>query len=484
MPVEFQTVIGLEVHAQVLTSSKMFSHCPVPGPGSPPNTTVDPVSLGLPGSLPTVNRTAIERTIMTGLALNCEIPRHTRFDRKNYMYPDLMKGYQISQYELPLAVGGYLAFEHDGAEHRVGITRVHLEEDTARLAHVDANGASYSLVDVNRAGVPLMEIVSDPEIKSPSEARSYLIALRQILRYLGASSGNMDEGAFRVDANISQRSTDGSLIGPKVEVKNMNSFRSVERALEFEVDRQRRALAAGERLVQETRGWLEDSLITVSQRTKEFAEDYRYFPEPDLPPIEVDEAWVGSIRSAMVELPSERLRRFRRDYGLEANEAGLLTVEAEVADYFEEVVRHAPGQADEAAKWVTGELFALARTKGGFGQVAVGPDALAALITMVSAGEITLRTAKDVLVESATSGVAPRDVVGARGLGQVSDADLIADVARAVVREHEQAVADYRAGKQAAIGFLIGQAMRRLRGAGNPDIVRTELVRILESDFE
>jgi aspartyl-tRNA(Asn)/glutamyl-tRNA(Gln) amidotransferase subunit B len=482
--VEYQTVIGLEVHAQVLTTTKMFSACPVPRADSQPNSTVDSVSLGLPGTLPTVNRTAIERTIMTGLALNCEIPRHTRFDRKNYMYPDLMKGYQISQYELPLAVEGHVVFEHDGAEHRVGITRVHLEEDTARLAHVEANGGTYSLVDVNRAGVPLMEIVSEPDITSPAEARSYLIALRQILRYLGASTGNMDEGALRVDANVSQRSADGSVIGPKVEVKNMNSFRSVERALEYEVERQRRALDAGELLVQETRGWLEDRQITVSQRTKEFAEDYRYFPEPDLPPIEVDVAWVTRLRAAMAELPADRRQRFQQQYGLEPGETAILTEESEVADYFEDVVELAPELSGQASKWVTGEVFALARAKGGFGQVGVTPASLASLLVMVASGEITLRTAKEVLSESASTGQAPRDIVASRGLGQVSDAAQIAQVALAVVRENEQAVADYRAGKRAAIGFLIGQAMRQLRGAGNPEILRSELVRILESDFE
>lgn len=479
---EFQTVIGLEVHAQVLTESKMFSACPVPGPTSSPNSTVDPVSLGLPGTLPTVNRSAVEKTIMTGLALGSDIPEATRFDRKNYMYPDLMKGYQISQYDLPLAVGGILEFEHEGELRSVGITRVHLEEDTARLTHVEGANGTYSLVDVNRAGVPLMEIVSDPDMTSPGEARAYLITLRQILRYIGASSGNMDEGAFRVDANVSVRTTDGSFIGPKVEVKNMNSFRSVERALEYEVKRQREAVRNGEELVQETRGWVEDRQITVSQRTKEYAEDYRYFPEPDLPPLVVDAAWVASINDSMAELPVSRRQRFVDAYHLSVGDAAILTEEPDVADYYEEVVGLSEGDAEEAAKWVTGEVFAVARTRGGIRNAGIDPLHVAELIKLVAADEITLRTAKEVFAEAVESGNAPRAIVEERGLAQVSDSDLIGTVAREVVGENPDAVNDYRAGRTQAIGFLIGQAMRKLRGAGNPDIVRTELVRILEEE--
>ncbi len=481
---EFQTVIGLEVHAQVLTKSKMFSACPVPDSSSTPNSTVDPVSLGLPGTLPTVNRSAVEKTIMTGLALGSEIPEATRFDRKNYMYPDLMKGYQISQYDLPLAVGGTLKFEHDGEVRTVGITRVHLEEDTARLTHVDDGNGTHSLVDVNRGGVPLMEIVSDPDMTSPAEARAYLITLRQILRYIGASTGNMDEGAFRVDANVSIRSTDGAFIGPKVEVKNMNSFRSVERALEFEVKRQRQAVADGEELVQETRGWVEDRQVTVSQRTKEYAEDYRYFPEPDLPPLVVDSVWVASINEAMAELPAKRRQRFVDDYGLASDDAAILTEEPDVADYYEDVVRHANGEAEEAAKWVTGEVFALARTRGGIRDAGIDPNHVAELITLVGSGEITLRTAKEVFATAAEAGKAPREIVAEQGLGQVSDADLISKVAQEVVAENPDAVNDYRAGKKQVVGFLIGQSMRKLRGAGNPDIVRTELIRTLEQESE
>ena len=478
--VEFQTVIGLEVHAQVLTRSKMFTSCPVPTSASQPNSTVDPVSLGLPGTLPTVNRLAVEKTIQTGLALGCDIPSSTRFDRKNYMYPDLMKGYQISQYELPLAVGGEFTFDHDGDVRTVGITRVHLEEDTARLTHSRNGVGSYSLVDVNRAGVPLMEIVSEPDLTSPAESRAYLIALRQVLRYIDASSGNMDEGAFRVDANISIRSLDGQFVGPKVEIKNMNSFRSVERALEFEEVRQRKAAASGEQLVQETRGWVEEQQITVSQRTKEFAEDYRYFPEPDLPPIVVERQWVDEIERAMAELPANRFQRFVESYGLSESDANVLTEERESADFFEAVVEAAGGNAGDAAKWVAGEVFAIARSRGSIEASGVSPETVADVISLVSSGEITLRTAKEVFTESVESGAKPSEIVSARGLSQVSDTGLIESVVREVLRENPDAVEDYRSGKTQAIGFLIGQTMRKLRGAGNPDAVRTVLIDNLE----
>lgn len=478
-PLEFETIIGLEVHAQVSTRSKMFSACSADTAHADANTRVDPVSLGMPGTLPVVNRAAVEKTVMTGIALNCEIPQYSRFDRKNYMYPDLMKGYQISQYELPLAIGGQLEFELDDTTYRVGITRVHLEEDTAKLMHVNDRHGGYSLVDVNRAGVPLMEIVSEPDLRSPAQARQFLITLRQILRYIGSSSGNMEEGALRVDANVSQRSIDGSIIGPKVEVKNMNSFRSVERALQFEVERQRRALADGEELVQETRGWVEDRGVTVSQRGKEFAEDYRYFPEPDLPPLEITADWLSEIKNGMAELPSVRRQRFVDVYELTPADAATLTEDAMIADYYEDVVTLTGGHYREAAHWVSGELFALARTKGGFEAVNVPASSLAEILSLVDSGEINLRTAKDVLSRSAESGESPRAIVDAEGLAQISDTDAIRSVVESVIQENPQAVEDYRAGKQAAIGFLIGQSMRQLRGAGNPDVVRSELIRIL-----
>ncbi len=475
---EFITVIGLEVHTQVLTKSKMFCGCSAEA-SDEPNTHVCQVCLGLPGVLPTANRAAVEKTVMTGLALSCTIPRFNRFDRKNYMYPDLMKGYQITQYELPMAVGGHLDVDVDGETTRVGITRVHLEEDTARLVHRSGPEGDYSLVDVNRAGVPLMEIVSDPDITTPQQARLYLVALRRILRYIGASSGNMEEGALRCDANISQRSVDGSIIGPKVEIKNMNSFRAVERALEFEIERQRNALRRGETLVQETRGWVESQGITVSQRTKEYADDYRYFPEPDLPPVELDESWVTSIANNMAELPAVRRERFVADFGLTTSDADVLTDDVSVADYYEKAVAASGGHYREVAAWVSGELFALARNRGGFEHINVAPEHLSEIVVMVQAGEINAFTGKSVLLDTATSGIPPRQIVADQGLAQVSDESIVEDVVRQVIAANPKAVEDYRSGKKAAVGFLIGQVMKLMDGRGNPDVVRQTLMRAL-----
>jgi aspartyl-tRNA(Asn)/glutamyl-tRNA(Gln) amidotransferase subunit B len=479
--VEFETIIGLEVHAQVLTSSKMYCGCSAEYFNAQPNTHVCPVCLGLPGVLPVINRAAVEKTIATGLALGSEIPAFNKFDRKNYIYPDLMKGYQISQYDLPIAVGGALEFDVDGERKRVGITRVHLEEDTARLVHrVDASG-DRSLVDVNRGGVPLMEIVSDPDMRSPQEAREYLIALRRILRYIGASAANMEEGSFRCDANVSQRSKDGTVVGPKVEIKNMNSFRAVERALIFEVERQRAALLNGETLVQETRGWVEDQGITVSQRTKEQAHDYRYFPEPDLPPVQLDAAVVDEIRANMAELPDARRERLMSAFGLGPQDAGLIIEEPSIADFYEQAVAAAGGHHRDVANWLVGDLFALARTQGGFERIGLSPAHLAEVVVMVRSGEINAQAGKDVLLEANQSGTSPRVLVEQRGLRQETDEDKVLAVVNEVVRANPAAVADYHAGKQAAIGFLIGQSMKAMRGTGNPAIVRRILAQVLEA---
>jgi aspartyl-tRNA(Asn)/glutamyl-tRNA(Gln) amidotransferase subunit B len=479
---EFETVIGLEMHAQVLTRSKMYCSCAAAYADAAPNTHVCPVCLGMPGVLPVINRVAIEKTILTGLAFGCDIPSANKFDRKNYMYPDLPKGYQVSQYDLPIAVSGQLEFEVDGRAVRCGITRVHLEEDTARLTHrADAQG-DRSLIDMNRSGVPLMEIVGEPDLRSPAEAREFLIAVRRILRYIGASTGNMEEGAFRCDANVSQRTTDGKLVGPKVEIKNLNSFRAVERALEFEVERQRAALTAGESLTQETRGWVDERGVTVGQRSKEMAHDYRYFPEPDLPPVTVGQAWVAELRERLPELPIARRERLVADYGLGRSDAALITDEAAIADFYEQSVAAAGGHHREIANWLTGEVFALAKGAGGFERAPVTPEQLAEVATMVSAGEINALTGKDVLSVASTTGGSPRQIVAERGLGQINDETQLREVVARVIADNPKAIDDFRAGKQAAIGFLIGAAMRQLRGVGNPDTVRRILTETLTDD--
>jgi aspartyl-tRNA(Asn)/glutamyl-tRNA(Gln) amidotransferase subunit B len=479
---EFVTVIGLEVHAQVMTRSKMYCGCSAEYFNAPPNSHVCPICLGLPGVLPVINDAAIRKTIMTGLALNCAVPAFSKFDRKNYIYPDLMKGYQISQYDLPMTTAGFLEFEVDGEPRRAGITRVHLEEDTARLLHRSGADGEYSLVDVNRSGVPLMEIVGEPDLRSPREAREYLVALRRVLRYIGASSANMEEGSFRCDANISQRSSDGSIAGSKVEIKNMNSFRAVERALEYEMTRQREALLCGETLVQETRGWVDELGITVGQRSKEYAHDYRYFPEPDLPPLEARDARVEEVRQSMPELPAARRRRLESEYGLGAAEAALITDDIAVADYYERAVAAAGGLHRDVANWLVGEVFAMARQRGGFDRLMLAPEQLAEVVTLVRSGDINAQAAKDVLSEVQQTSRSPREIVEERGLRQVSDEGIVREAVHRAIAANPDAVADYRRGKQAAIGFLIGQAMRNLRGTGNPAIVRQVITEMLESE--
>ena len=468
----YEAVIGLEVHAQLLTQSKMFCGCSAQYAAAPPNTVVCPVCLGLPGAMPVINRKAIEYTIMTGLALNCRIPEFSQFDRKNYPYPDLMKGYQISQYAWPLAVEGWLTVDSQGKTRRIGIRRVHLEEDTAKLTHVvSPSGESYSLVDVNRSGVPLMEIVSEPEISSPEEARLYLMKLRTILQYLGVSTGSMEEGAFRVDANVSVRPAGSAELGVKVEVKNMNSFRAVERALEYEVVRQAEVLNSGGRIVQETRGWVEERGLTVSQRTKEFAHDYRYFPEPDLPPMVLSGAWVAEIRSRLPELPDARKQRFIETLGLSPYDAGVLTGSKAVADYFEAVAAMYPNPK-VVSNWVSGELFRLLKAQNvDIQDVRVRPEDLAEMLNLIDKGTISGRMAKQVFEEMFTTGKSAAQIIAERGLAQISDREELETQVDQVLAANPQAVEDYRAGKRQAAGFLVGQVMKATKGKANPTVV-------------
>ncbi len=480
---DYELIIGLEVHAQLLTASKMFCGCPADYASAAPNSHTCPICMGYPGVLPVINAQAVDKMITTALALNCEIPEFSKFDRKNYGYPDLPKGYQISQYDRPLSRHGYLTIEVDGQPKRVGITRVHLEEDTGRLLHRNEAGETYTLVDMNRAGVPLMEIVSEPDIRSPEEARLYMEKLRQILLYLGVSSGRMEEGALRCDANVSVRRRGSTEYGVKTEIKNMNSFRAVERAIAYEAQRQIAALERGETIHQETRGWVEDKGITVSQRSKEYAEDYRYFPEPDLPPLKVTREWVERLRAAMPELPDQRRERFEREYGLAHRDAEALTAERTLADYYEDVLRTGgmpkrdPERAKAAANWILGDLRRLLNAEGlEIGQSRVPPAGIAELLDMIDSGKISGKQAKDVLDKAFASGESPATVVEREGISQLADTAALERVVDEVLAENPKAAEDYHAGKTAAVQFLVGQVMKRTKGSAKPDVVRPILL--------
>jgi aspartyl-tRNA(Asn)/glutamyl-tRNA(Gln) amidotransferase subunit B len=488
--VDYETIIGLEVHAQLLTKSKMFCSCSADYANAPPNTHVCPICLGMPGVLPAINQKAIEYTVMTALALNCTIAEHAKFDRKNYPYPDLMKGYQISQYDAPMSQHGWLMLDLDGAKKRVGITRVHLEEDVAKLTHCSSpEGESYSLVDVNRSGVPLMEIVGEPDISSPEEARQYLMKLRSILQYLGVSTGNMEEGSFRCDANISIRPRGSKEYLPKVEVKNMNSFKAVYRALDYEAKRQHEVLEKGGKLTQETRGWVEPKGITVSQRSKEYAHDYRYFPEPDLPPLVFSKSWVEEIRSRLPELPDARRDRFISQYGLPLYDANLLVDSKAMANYFEDCVKLMASSSNGAdlqkkaktvSNWLLGDfLRMLNATNARIEDTKVSPQHLVEMLELTDKGALSGPAAKAVFEDMFLSGKRASDIVAEKGLSQISDSSEIDKVADQVIASNSQAVADYKSGKQQALAFLIGQVMKATKGRANPGLAKEVLLQKL-----
>jgi len=483
----YETIIGLEVHAQLLTKSKMYCGCSTDYASAPPNTHVCPVCLGMPGVLPVINRQAVEYTMMTALALNCPISEHTKFDRKNYPYPDLMKGYQISQYDAPIGQKGWLTIEVDGQTKKIGITRVHLEEDVAKLLHrTSPEGEDYSLVDVNRSGCPLMEIVGEPDLRSPEEARQYLIKLRSILQYLGVSTGNMEEGSFRCDANISLRPEGSKEFTAKVEVKNMNSFKAVYLAMDYEAQRQRKAAAEGKKLVQETRGWVEDKGKTVSQRSKEYAHDYRYFPEPDLPPLVIGRDWVEEVRKKLPELPEARRDRFIAEYTLPLYDARLLTDSKAMADYFEACVR-VGGQVSpkEVSNWLLGEVSGIINASNtditAFNDK-VSPQNLTALLTLEEKRVINMPTAKAVLGEMFQTSQDAASIIEAKGLSQISDTGELEKIVADVINSNVQPVADYRAGKETALKFLVGQVMKATRGRANPQLVNEVLKQKLAGD--
>ena len=486
---DYETVIGLEVHVQLQTQSKMFCSCRADYQAAPANTHVCPVCLGLPGALPVINKKAVEYTIMTGLALGCDIPGLTKFDRKNYPYPDLMKGYQISQYDMPLAMDGHLDITADGQDRSVRVERVHLEEDVSKLQHV--NGGSkeaHSLVDVNRSGVPLMEVVSHPDMRTPEEARSYLTKLHGIIQYLGVSTANAQDGSFRCDANISLRPVGQKEYGTKTEIKNMNSMRAVFMALNHEIERQQKVLDSGDRVVQETRGWSEERNVTYSQRSKEEAHDYRYFPEPDLPPIVVDEAWIEEIRSKIPELASDRLTRLAGQFGLSEYDARLLTTSKSTADFFEQTTRllSVSGEdleryAKNVSNWILGDLSRLLNLQDlEIQESPVSPEHLRELITLVDDGTVSVSMAKKVLEEVFESGDSPGRVVQEKGYTQISDSSVVKTAVAKAIDANPQAVTDYMGGKETAAKFLVGQVMKITKGQANPDLVNELVVRALE----
>jgi aspartyl-tRNA(Asn)/glutamyl-tRNA(Gln) amidotransferase subunit B len=471
----YEAVIGIEVHCQLKTASKMFCGCSTDSDGAAPNSRTCPVCLGLPGALPTINRKAVEHVLATGVAIEASTPDATRWDRKNYFYPDLPKGYQISQYELPLTAAGRLAFETSEGSVTIGITRAHLEEDTAKLIHATGpDGRRVSLVDFNRSGVPLMEIVTDPDIRSAEQARRYAEELQLLLRAIGASDADMERGQMRVEANVSLRPRGTEPFGTRVEVKNMNSFRSVERAIAFEIERQAAAIDAGETLTQDTRGWDENRGETYVMRSKEDSHDYRYFPEPDLPPLRVEAAWLDEIRGRLPELPAARRDRYQRVFGLSAYDAAVLVGEPRAATLFE-AVRQADATLDPKAlaNWVTGAYLGLLNTDATAG-ARVSPVELADIVRRVDAGDLSSTNAKEVFAIHASTGQPVAAIVEERGFRQISDTAALAAIVAAVIDANPGAVADYRAGKP-VIGFFVGQVMKATRGQANAALVQTAI---------
>ncbi len=477
---DYEPVIGLEVHAELETESKMFCSCPVVDlTRAEPNIAVCPVCSGMPGVLPVVNQRAVEYGLRVALALNCQIAPVSIFARKNYFYPDLPKGYQISQYEAPLARNGHLSILTSQGEMIVRIRRVHLEEDTGKLTHVNKD---YSLVDLNRAGIPLLEIVSEPDLRSGEQVRAYALALRSLLRYLGVNSGDMEKGVLRIEPNISVRPVGSETFGTRVEIKNLNSLRALERSVAYEIQRQIEVLRQGQQVRQETVGWDVEREVTFTQRVKEAEDDYRYFPEPDLPPLVVASSWIEELRQSLPELPAAKLRRFVEQYGLNDYSSGVLAAERAVADYFERAVAAEPEVPPRLlSNWITGELFGLLNQAGaGIESGRVSPEALAELVRMVFQGEINTTTAKSVLSEMFTSGRFPREIVAEGSLGQISDTTFISEQVSKVLDGHPEQVSAYLAGKASLFQWLFGEVMRSAWGQANPQVVRDELTRQLD----
>lgn len=477
---KYEAVIGLEVHTELRTATKIFCSCKTSF-GAEPNTNVCPVCLGLPGVLPVLNKKVLEFAVRTGLALNCEISRYSKFDRKNYYYPDLPKNFQTSQYDLPICEHGHLDIEVDGKKSTVRITRAHMEEDAGKLVHhgTSITDSDYSLVDYNRTGTPLLEIVSEPDIRSAKEAVAYMEKLRAILQYCGVSDCKMEEGSLRCDANVSVRPVGQKELGTKTEIKNINSFRGVERAIEYEAMRQAQLLEDGGTVVQETRTWDEKEGVTKSMRKKEEANDYRYFPEPDLVPFTVSDEYIEEIRKTLPELPDARKARYMESYGLAAYDADYLTNDKDRADYFEAMVA-AGAEPKEAANWLMGDFAKLlSRDNLEMKTAPVQAAAMADLLKLIAKGTISGKIAKQVFAEMWTSGKDPETIVKEKGLVQISDTGALEELAAKVIAANPQSVADFKAGKKKAVGFLMGQIMKETKGKANPQVVNGILTKML-----
>ncbi len=478
---QYEAVIGLEVHVQLLTRSKIFCSCSTRF-GDPPNSNTCPVCLGLPGALPVLNRDAVTMAMKAAMALNCSINPRSRFARKNYFYPDLPKGYQISQYDEPLAEHGWIDIEADGKSKRIGITRVHMEEDAGKSLHEGfSDSGEKSYIDLNRTGVPLIEIVSEPDMRTPEEAYDYVTRLKTILLYLEVSDCNMEEGSLRVDANVSVRSAGASEFGTKTEVKNLNSFRFLQKALAYEIERQIEAVERGEGVTQETRLFDSREGKTYGMRSKEFAHDYRYFPEPDLLPLVITDAWREEARRGLPELPEARKQRFMRDYALADYDAGQLTASRALADYFEAVAK-ASNQPKLAANWILSELMYLLNEIGkGIEKSPVTAANLAELVTLIHQGTVSGKMGKDILAGMFASGKTANEVMAAQGLEQINDADKIAAVAREIMAANPKQVEQFRSGKTATMGWFVGQVMKATRGQANPQLVQEVLKKELSA---
>ncbi|MGG6292935.1 Asp-tRNA(Asn)/Glu-tRNA(Gln) amidotransferase subunit GatB [Leptolyngbya sp. AN02str] len=483
---QYEAVIGLETHCQLSTNTKIFSNSSTEF-GSDPNTHIDPVCMGLPGTLPVLNQTVLEYAVKAGLALNCQIAPYSKFDRKQYFYPDLPKNYQISQYDLPIAEHGWLEIEleEDGnlVRKRIGITRLHMEEDAGKLVHGGSDrlsGSTYSLVDYNRAGVPLVEIVSEPDLRSGAEAAEYARELRRIMRYLGVSDGNMQEGSLRCDVNISVRPVGSDTFGTKVEIKNMNSFNAIERAINYEIERQIAAIETGDRIVQETRLWEEGAQRTISMRVKEGSSDYRYFPEPDLGPIQVSNEQLGQWKSELPELPAHKRHRYEEELGLSSYDARVLTDDRAIADYFEATLA-AGAPAKQAANWIMGDISGyLNNEKKTISELPLTPASLAEMIDLIEDNTISTKIAKDILPELLVQGGSAKALVESKGLVQVSDPKVIEEAIAQVMADHPDELEKYRGGKTKLLGFFVGQVMKRTGGRADPKLTNQLLAKMLQ----